>query len=321
MTLPPLNAPGAAPSPRTLGAILAESFALLRVNGRPMIRWAMLLPFGITAALTLLSMLVSAWIPPGLDIGRELPPVPTFIAEFLVTGVRSELPLVGGLCAAVIVQALALTNLRAAVQDRLADRTELMRGLSGNWGILLGYGFLRLLIIGGIFAVAFGIVALLAVLGASLEWLPLDLAGVFLILLVMIAVTIGASIPAIWVATVMSLGPAVIVFEGASIRAALRRSFRLVEGRFWRVLGAQFIIGALAAAAAVSLAAIGGLALAPLFILGSGGAGAVEMPLVPAFLIQCLPLAVSAVAGVVSAYAIGLLALDADARMGMRAAR
>lgn len=60
-----------------------------------------------------------------------------------------------------------------------------------------------------------------------------------------ILIGLGFLVLCVWVYTKVSLAPSVIVLERRGVFAALRRSWALTRGAFWRVFGVQFIINAI----------------------------------------------------------------------------
>jgi hypothetical protein len=104
-----------------------------------------------------------------------------------------------------------------------------------------------------------GIVALALLPGIAASAAGSEVAGTVLVGLGFLAM----AVPVIYLWTTLSLAPAVIVLERQGVRAALRRSRRLVHGAWWRV----FWISVLAAAIAFVVGAV----LAVPFLLAGGG--------------------------------------------------
>lgn len=112
-----------------------------------------------------------------------------------------------------------------AYQQRDPTPGSVLRYALRRYWALIGVTLLILLVPVAIFALP--VASLVA--GVVLEQPALAVLGGILIFLAVLAV--------IWLMLSYSLAYVVVVVEGAGPVAALRRSFRLVRGRFWRVLG------------------------------------------------------------------------------------
>jgi len=98
------------------------------------------------------------------------------------------------------------------------------------WTLLLSAA---LLVAVGVIA---GIVTVFALLGGT--WIALAVAiGIF--------GGLGLVAIGVWVFTRVSLVPSLIVLERLSIRQAVRRSWSLTTGYFWRTFGVQFLVAAI----------------------------------------------------------------------------
>ncbi len=96
------------------------------------------------------------------------------------------------------------------------------------WTVLLS-GVLLLAV-----AVVAGFATVLAVFGGT--------AGVASAVIVGVVGGLGLVVLAAWIYTRTSLVPCLIVLERLSIRAAIRRSWALTQGYFWRTLGVQLLV-------------------------------------------------------------------------------
>lgn len=152
---------------------------------------------------------------------------------------------------------------------------EVLRSTLRRYGALLGVIFLQALVFLLIFALPIGIV----VAGVTGGDQGLVVGGVILALFILPA--------AIWLGIRLALATPVVMMEGAGVVAALKRSYELVEGRWWRVFGtlllAQIITGIVAQIASLPFSIPGELVsgwIAVVFTtLGGVLAGVVTTPL------------------------------------------
>jgi hypothetical protein len=98
------------------------------------------------------------------------------------------------------------------------------------WALLLGLALLVAI------AVVGGLVVGLVVLGE--QWVPLAV-------VVGIVGSLGILAASAWLYTRTSLVPSLVVLERLPIRSAVRRSWFLTVGYFWRTLGVQFLVAAI----------------------------------------------------------------------------
>jgi hypothetical protein len=87
------------------------------------------------------------------------------------------------------------------------------------------------------------VAAIAALIGLSIGFFvagdPLAIAGGVILLVVG---TLGLLVVGAWIATMLAFVPAAIVLERLSIAAALRRSWQLVRGSFWRIFGIVLLL-------------------------------------------------------------------------------
>lgn len=137
--------------------------------------------------------------------------------------------------ALVVLVGLLILSVTQSVVDRRLTTGELWRRAKGRVWPLIGWSLL--VSVGGalLFALALapGIVLLVLeeFVGGAVAL------GVLLL---------GATVLAVWLYVVLTFVPVVIVVERLGIRAAVRRSFTLVKGAFWRTLGILLLTGFLA---------------------------------------------------------------------------
>lgn len=257
MTYPawtPASRPGIIPlHPLTFGTILGRSFSALRQNPRVLLGFAMGVQVIAYTALFVVVGLVAWSTFSRLDTLRE--GTDEFDAVLtgsivLTAGAAFVLSLALGALSA-IVQGIVVRDVsHAALAEKLPLR-ELWRRFRPVAWRLIGYSFLLVLVVllivaavaAGVFAI--GTAALPIAIGMT----------VFLVL--------GSFPLYFWLSTKLLLVPSAIVLEGATIRQAIARSWRLTRGRFWAALGVIVIIS-------VAFSALGQVVNLPFSFLTSG---------------------------------------------------
>jgi hypothetical protein len=116
----------------------------------------------------------------------------------------------------------------------------------------------------------------------GLRVMPVVLVAVLLYALAVIAGTIALIIPGIWLGIALYFTAQAAVVDGARGRAALRRSFELVRGSWWRTFGILLVLSLIAFALAVPLGFVTqmiGTAAdnGPLYVLGEAVAQTVTL--------------------------------------------
>jgi len=166
------------------------------------------------------------------------------------------------------------------------------------WTVLLS-GVLLLAV-----AVVAGFATVLAVFGGT--------AGVASAVIVGVVGGLGLVVLAAWIYTRTSLVPCLIVLERLSIRAAIRRSWALTQGYFWRTLGVQLLV-------AVIVNVVAQVVTTPLLVLFSYLMSLVDPnasldAFAPAAIVYALALFVTLILGaviaVVQSATIALIYLD-----------
>jgi hypothetical protein len=159
--------------------------------------------------------------------------------------------------AIVVLTGMLILSVTQSVVDRRIGLGELWRRARGRvlplvgWSVLQSVGFALLI---GV-ALAPGLALFVAE--------ELLLGTVALVALVLLAVVV-----ALWLTTVLAFVPVVIVVERLGLVAAVRRSYGLVRGSFWKVLGILLLTGVLASIVSQVLstpfAVVGSIALVAL---------------------------------------------------------
>lgn len=287
--------PGLIPlAPMTLGAILGASFRVLRRNPRPVVGVSALIHaviavatifvtvfFTASSLVTALQDLTSGGTPsPGL-IGN------IFGADFAEFGVAGL-----GFVGSIFLQGIiSLEVARGTVGERLPLRALLGRA-RGRILVLFGWS---LAIVGAVI-VTIGILAfVIAILAVSAGG-----AGAGFAVLILVLGFFGGAVITAWLATKLSLVPSALIIERMTLRRAMRRSWSLVKGFFWRTFGIQLLVGVmLAVASQIILAPV--TLVSELFIFSANPTDptqAISAALVPMAVVSSL---VSALVGTVTA--------------------
>ncbi|MBL3698707.1 hypothetical protein [Leucobacter luti] len=292
--------------PINFGQLLGRSFVLLTQNPVPLLAVAAPISLVLLISVSLLAEAVpfsGAPDPFLLILNRHQNTTVSGLGLVLVTTLAT---FVIALLAQVITQGFALFNLRAALLGERARSATLWRLLGGAWARLFGLGLISLGIGAAYVVVVGGLTGLATLL---LSTVSIGSAGLYIIVPIAILLVIGSLVPLSWLVTQISLAASAVVFEGATVRAALRRSWQLVTGRFWRVLGAQALVSlSFAAATWVFFMVLLFTLLA--FTDPSASASAFAMTLI--FTLPTNFLAVGAT--LTAANAVGLLYVDARLR-------
>ncbi|WP_411722106.1 glycerophosphoryl diester phosphodiesterase membrane domain-containing protein [Mycetocola sp.] len=145
----------------------------------------------------------------------------------------SLVPFLVGLAATVFLQGVIVTE---AARSTLGEKLTLRATWKATWP-RLGHLLLWTLLAGAAVAV---VVALII----GVVWLLVALGGGFIAAGVVLAILAGLALlaAAVWLGIKLSIVPSVIVLERAGVVSAIRRSWQLTDGYFWRTLGVQYLI-------------------------------------------------------------------------------
>lgn len=227
--------PGLIPlRPLDFGTVLGACFQVLRRNPRPTFGAALLLNALVVFLSTGISTII---VISGLDRASR---ASTADADTILAGTVA-LTLVAGLLAvaiSVVAQALlqgiiSIEVARATLGEKRTLRELIALG-RGRWWALIGWTAL----LGVAVALAIGVVIALSI-GFFLPGDPLlALGGVGVLLLGMLALIVVSA----FVATKLAFVPASLMIERLPLTGAVGRSWRLVRGAFWRVLGTLLLV-------------------------------------------------------------------------------
>jgi MFS family permease len=294
--------------PYGFGTILGRSFQALRQNPGVLLGFALcvqavayLVVIAVIGVVAFASFSRLDTLTPGSD---EWDAVSAgSIALTVVVGV--VLSLASG-ALGVIIQGIVVTQVSAAVvAEKQTLRTLWRRVRPAAWR-LIGYSFAVLLLVALVVGVVGGAIV-------ALGFAVLPLAIVLGILVVLAAIPLW-----VWLSTKLVLVPAVLILEGATIPAAIARSWRLTRRRFWSTFGVIVIISmsfsVLSQIVGVPLQFVA-MALGQVFSpTGDPDVGGLIAILVVAGLTQVLQILIQCVALIVQSTASALIYVDCRMR-------
>ena len=235
--------PGLIPlQPLTLGTILAGSFQVMRRNPRPTFGVSLVIN-GIIGVVTILTVGGATYF----SLDRVLSASDAAVDDIAAGGVAITLisTLVGlgfALVGTAILQGIISIEVsRATVGEKLKFRA-LWAVARGRVGALVGWS----LLIGVVLFVGIGLVV------AAIATLVITLGdtGIILAVLFGLAAVLGAAVLGASLGTRLSLVPSVLLLERTKLVPAMRRSWSLTTGYFWRTFGIQILIAVMVATAA-----------------------------------------------------------------------
>lgn len=192
---------------------------------------------------------------------------------------------------------------------------------TGTLGERLGFGALwrraarRIWPLIGWTALVAAAVLLFVALAVAVIVAAIAVADPFTVIITIVLVLIaglGVAVLAAWLGTKLALVPSVIVLEGLGIRAAIRRSWRLTDGYFWRTLGTLLLVGLIlnvAAQVVVQPISLVGSFLA-VIIDPTGTGTALTITIVTTAITFLLSLVIGAITSVVQAGLVAVIAID-----------
>jgi hypothetical protein len=291
--------------PLTLGNILGASFQILRRNPRPTFGFAFAVQ-SIIMILTLLivglvsfaalSRLFTASVEDAEEIGA---------GALVITMLSALIPGVFSLVAVALVQGILMLEIQRATLGEKLKLKQLWRRAKGRLGALVGW----MLVVTAAMLVAVALLAAIIVLLAALGSVGLALAVV-----VGIFGGMGFLAAAVWLGTKLSLVPSVLMGERVTLADAVRRSWSLVGGYFWRTFGIQLLVSAiLSVAIQVVSTPVQLLAPMAMFLIDPNGTGSpvAIAVFIGLYILSILVIVVmSSVALVVQSAATGLIYID-----------
>ncbi len=235
--------PGLIPlHPLSLGTIIGSSFRVMRRNPAP--------TFGLSVLLYGLVTIVYAAVVGGVfaySLSRIATATSgdqgTIIAgTYGLIGLASIVPVALVLVATSILQGIiSLEVARATLGEKLRIR-GLWKLARGRIASLLGWALILTAAIVVYMIVAIVAIAAVVAFAASTSNASDAVAAIVIVLLVGIVATVGVIALAAWLTTKLVFVPTAIMLERLTLRAAMKRSWSLTRGSFWRIFGIQLLI-------------------------------------------------------------------------------
>ncbi len=236
-TWTPPPKPGLIPlRPLTLGDVVAASFQVIRRNPRPTFGFALIVRIAVTAAVggvvgglgwSLYGRFLTA-----SDADRETIGAGSILlfvlSGFVAWAVSSAL-------AGIVQGIVSLEVARESVGEKLTLR-QLWRAARGRIWVLMWWTLLVSITAAIAVAIVAGVVAAFASLGTI---------GIVIGILVGLLVGAGMLCLSVWLWVKLMLVPTILVVERRRLGAAMRRSWALTRGRWWRSFGIMLLIYAI----------------------------------------------------------------------------
>lgn len=308
--------------PLDFGMILGRSFAMLRHNPAVLLGFAVGIQLIISVITVAFVVLVFAGSMERIEsLSPTSPDYDAIMAGTLGLSLGGGLLLgLFSLAVGSAVQGVVAANLRAAALGERPRLSEVWKQVKPVFWRIVWYTLLIGVAVGiVILAIVAIAVGLAFALGAAL-----DTAGIVIGIVLGILLLLGFVVAAVWVGTKILLVPTVLVIEHCTIKAALRRSWGLVRGRFWVAFGATALIGLIIGVAANAVSGVTQLlAMMVIPVLMPTGdpfeSNSVSPSSVVVFLLilllpQLLTLVISAVGSIAQNTTAGLVYLDARMR-------
>ena len=321
-TWTPAPKKGAIPlHPMTFGMLLGRAFSALRHNPKVL--------FGFAVTVQLVVTVVSVAVLFGIamlsftrlaSVSPASPDYPTIaIGTGAINIVAGILIALAGVAFTAVVQGVVAADVSYAALGRKASLRMLWARVRPAFWRIWAFALLQLLLVFGGVAIGIGILVVVIVNGAPGSGSGADIAAALgMMMLTVIGVTLLMMPLVVWLSTKLLLVPSILVLEGATLGAALVRSWRLTRGRFWPALGVMFLIGAIMGLAAQVVGVPGSLltmVLTGIFV-PTGETGPTEVITLIALTVlpQILVIAVQAVTLVVQGTGSTLIYLDCRMR-------
>lgn len=218
-----------------LSTILGAAFRTLRRNPRPTFGASILIQ-GIIWIVTNVALFLP-WLL-SIDrlsqLGNESSSDPVLAGLFASTFVNTAVAMLFGIVATSILQGIIVVEVaRGTLGEKLPLRS-LWQLMKGRILALIGWATISALA----FAIAIGVVVVAAILLIA----SMGSAGTGLAIIVVIFGAIGLTVLGAWLGTKLGLVPSALVLERLKIVEAMRRSWQLTTGYFWRVFGITLLV-------------------------------------------------------------------------------
>lgn len=299
--------PGLIPlRPLELGTLLGASFRLFRRNPRPTFGVALLIQGIVTPVSLAIVGIVSYFAFSRVDFASATAQPAVIAGAYGMVGLSAIVPLLLSLVASALLQGIIVLEVsRATLGEKQILRQLRARG-RGRFGRLVGYTLLVALATGIAVALIVGLIVLfVATLGTV---------GIVIGIILGVFATLALIVGVYWIGTKLSLVPSALMLERLTIRQAIRRSWTLTHGYFWKTFGIELLVAAMLGIATQVISA-------PLSVLGpvlinltdpNGQKGAVTMIVLGGIAVLAVIISVvfGAISGVVESAATALIYLD-----------
>ena len=228
--------------PLTFGMILGKAFSALRHNPKVLFGFAVVLQ--LVVALVTSAIMAAVLITTFLRLETVSPASEDFLPIMWGSIAINGLVAIGIAFASVaftaIMQGVVAADIGYAAVGEKPTLGRLWRRMRPAFWRLVAFSVLQILFMIGALAIGAGIIA--AILGGGVDASSTQIAVVVVVIILFVL----ALIPLwIWLYTKLLLVPSILVLEGAGLRTALVRSWRLTRRRFWVAFGVMFLISAI----------------------------------------------------------------------------
>ncbi|MFF2370097.1 hypothetical protein [Agromyces sp. NPDC058110] len=302
-TAPPK--PGLLPlRPLGFGTLLWAPFRTLRRNPAPTFGSGLLVQLAAVLLAAAVMVPVFVWMFGRLDSATPAQ------AEELLPGsiaavVLAMLFAVGlSVVAGAFLQGVMVVEVATGTLGEKLALGALWRRAMPRIGALIGWTLLVTLALFVVLAALVGIIVVGAVTASPV--------GLAVSIVVVVLLSLGLAVLGWWIGVRLSLVPSIIVLERAGIATAMRRSWGLTIGYFWRTLGTLLLVGLILNVASQvvvqPISFIGGLL--PALIDPTNTGSAVAISIVIGVVTIVLSVVIGAITTVVQAAVIGVIYID-----------
>jgi hypothetical protein len=229
--------PGLLPlRPMGFGTLLWAPFRTLRRNPAPV--------FGTGLVVQLVSAVATAavFVPLFVWIFGRIETASAADVDAILSGavgwvvLLSLVPIAISVVAGAFLQGVMVVEVASGTLGERLSFGALWRRAAARIWPLIGWTVIVGAIVGGVFGLVVGGVIAVAVI------FP-DPATILAVVLVAVAALLGLGVLGAWLGTKLALVPSVIVLERAGVVTAVRRSWTLTNGNFWRTFGLILLVG------------------------------------------------------------------------------
>ena len=259
--------PGLIPlHPLSLGTIIGSSFRVMRRNPAPTFGLSVLLYGFVTIVYAVVVGGVFAYSFSRIATATSGDQGTIIAGTYGLIGLASIVPVTLVVVATAILQGIiSLEVARATLGEKLRIR-GLWKLARGRIASLLGWAAILTAAIVVYLIVAIIAIAAMVAFAATASSVSGAVTTVIVTVLVGIVVTLGVIVLAAWLSTKLVFVPTAIMLERLTLRAAMKRSWSLTRGSFWRIFGIQLLISLIvnvgSSVVSTPISLIGGVAAA-----------------------------------------------------------